>query len=62
MQSPPSDCMLPFVARKLYAEHKLMGGGVPSPEGLQLRVYKAKKRKTSFAALLAYVERLNEKQ
>ena len=27
--------MLPFADRKLYAEHKLKGGGVPSPEGLQ---------------------------
>ena len=35
MQSPASDCMLPFADRKLYAEHKLKGGGVPSPEGLQ---------------------------
>mgnify|MGYP006229025991 CR=1 FL=1 len=36
MQSPTSDCMLPFADRKPYAEHKLMGGGVPSPGGLQL--------------------------
>ena len=36
IQSPTSDCMLPLADRKLYAEHKLMGGGVPSPEGLQL--------------------------
>ena len=36
MQSPASDCMLPFADRKLYAEHKLQGGGVPSSEGLQL--------------------------
>ena len=36
MQSPTSDCMLPLADRKLYAEHKLMGGGVPSTEGLQL--------------------------
>ena len=35
MQSLASICMLPFAARKLYAEHKLMGGGVPFPEGLQ---------------------------
>jgi hypothetical protein len=28
--------MLRFADRKLYAEHKLKGGGVPSPEGLQL--------------------------
>ena len=36
MQLPASACMLPFADRKLYAEHKLKGGGVPSPEGLQL--------------------------
>ena len=36
MQSPGSDYMLPFADRKLYAGHKLMGGGVPSPEGLRL--------------------------
>ena len=36
MQSPASDCMLPCADRKLYAEHRLKGGGVPSPEGLQL--------------------------
>ena len=35
MQSPTSDCMLPFADRKLYAEHKLMCGGVPYPEGSQ---------------------------
>ena len=33
MQSPTADCMLPFADRKLYGEHKLMGGGVPSPRG-----------------------------
>ena len=32
--------MLPFADRKLYAEHKLKGGGVPSPEGLQLNNYR----------------------
>ena len=36
MQSPTSDGMLFFADRKIYAEPKLKGGGVPSPEGLQL--------------------------
>ena len=36
MQSPISDCMLPVSDWQLYAEHKLMGGGVPPPEGLHL--------------------------
>ena len=34
LQSPMSHCMLPFANLQLYAEHKLKGGGVPSPEGL----------------------------
>ena len=36
IQSPISLCMFPFADLLLYAEHELKGGGVPSPEGLQL--------------------------
>ena len=35
-KSPISYCMLPFADLQLNAEHELKGGGVPSPEGLQL--------------------------
>ena len=35
-KSPISHCMLPFANLQLHAEHELKGGGVPSPEGLQL--------------------------
>ena len=40
MHSPAFDCLLPFADRKLYAEHKLKGGGVPSSEGLQFSYHK----------------------
>ena len=35
-KSPISHCMLPFANLQLHAEHEMKGGGVPSPQGLQL--------------------------
>jgi hypothetical protein len=37
LQSPPSDCMLPFADPQLDADHELKGGGVALPRGPSIK-------------------------